>query len=162
MAQWYRICLPMQETQVQSSGSRRSPGEGNGNPLPYSCLGNPMDRGAWRTTVHGVAKSRIQFSDETTTGSLHKEFFVLLGKQYRNFPTICYRKQYLRITENRQFKRENNEVFLALTFLLASHAAAANSWGLGDTTLREVSVFTWTVIKTINWLSNFCNGLEIY
>ena len=33
----------------------RSPGEGNGNPLRYSCLGNPMDRGAWRTTVYGVA-----------------------------------------------------------------------------------------------------------
>ena len=38
-------------------GSVRSPGEGNGYPLPYSCLGNPMDRGAWRTMVHGVAKS---------------------------------------------------------------------------------------------------------
>ena len=34
----------------------RSPGEGNGNPLRYSCLGNPMDRGAWQATVHGVAK----------------------------------------------------------------------------------------------------------
>ena len=32
------------------------PGEGNGNPLQYSCLENPMDRGAWRATVHGVAK----------------------------------------------------------------------------------------------------------
>ena len=38
--------------------SGRSPGEGNGNLLQYSCLGNPMDRGPWRTTVHGVAKSR--------------------------------------------------------------------------------------------------------
>ena len=38
-------------------GSGRSPGEGNGNPLQYSCLGNPMDRGAWWATVHGVAKS---------------------------------------------------------------------------------------------------------
>ena len=38
-------------------GSERSPGEGNGYPLQYSCLGNPMDRGAWRATVHGVAKS---------------------------------------------------------------------------------------------------------
>ena len=37
-------------------GSRRSPGEGNGNPLQYSCLGNSIDRGAWRATVHGVAK----------------------------------------------------------------------------------------------------------
>ena len=35
---------------------RRSPGEGNGNPLQYYCLGNPMDRGAWRARVHGVAK----------------------------------------------------------------------------------------------------------
>ena len=37
-------------------GSRRSPGEGKGNPLQYSSLGNPMDRGAWRATVHGVTK----------------------------------------------------------------------------------------------------------
>ena len=39
-------------------GSGRSTGEGNGNPLQYSCLENPMDGGAWRATVHGVAKSR--------------------------------------------------------------------------------------------------------
>ena len=38
-------------------GSERSPGEGNGNPLQYSCLGNPMDRGAWWATVHGVTKT---------------------------------------------------------------------------------------------------------
>ena len=37
-------------------GSGRSPGEGNSNPLQYSHLGNPMDRGAWRVTVHGLAK----------------------------------------------------------------------------------------------------------
>ena len=36
----------------------RSPGEGNGNPLQYSCLENPMDRGAWWATVHGVARVR--------------------------------------------------------------------------------------------------------
>ena len=39
-------------------GSGRSPGEGNGNPLQYSCLENPMDRGAWWSTVHGVGKSQ--------------------------------------------------------------------------------------------------------
>ena len=44
-------------------GSRRSPGEGNGNPLQYSCLENPMDRGTWQATVHGVTKSWIQLSD---------------------------------------------------------------------------------------------------
>ena len=40
------------------SGLGRSPGEGNGNPLQYSCLENPMDRGDWRVTVHRVAKSQ--------------------------------------------------------------------------------------------------------
>ena len=49
--------LAMQDTQIQSLGREDSPGEGNGNPLQYSCLGNPMDRGAWRATVHVVAKS---------------------------------------------------------------------------------------------------------
>ena len=39
-------------------GSGRSPGGGNGNPLQYSCLGNPMGRGAWRATVHGVTRVR--------------------------------------------------------------------------------------------------------
>ena len=42
------------------SGLGRSPGEGNGNPLQYSCLENPRDRGAWRATVHRVAKSRTR------------------------------------------------------------------------------------------------------
>ena len=37
-------------------GSGRSPGEGNGNPLQYSCLGNPIDQGAWQATVHGVVE----------------------------------------------------------------------------------------------------------
>ena len=41
-------------------GSGRSPGEGNGYPLQYSCLENPMDRVAWRATVHRVAKSQTQ------------------------------------------------------------------------------------------------------
>ena len=44
-------------------GSGRSPGGGNGNPLEYSCLENPMDGGAWWTVVHGVAKSQTQLSD---------------------------------------------------------------------------------------------------
>ena len=39
-------------------GLRRFPGGGNSNPLQYSCLENPMDRGAWQATVHGVAKSQ--------------------------------------------------------------------------------------------------------
>ena len=44
-------------------GSGRSPGEGNGNPFQYSCLGNPKDREAWWATVHRVAKTWTRLSD---------------------------------------------------------------------------------------------------
>ena len=44
-------------------GLGRSPGEGHGNPLQYSCLENPMDKGAWRTTVHEIAKSQTRLRD---------------------------------------------------------------------------------------------------
>ena len=46
-------------------GLGRSSGEGNGNPLQYSCLENPMDGGAWWAKVHGVTKSRTRLSDFT-------------------------------------------------------------------------------------------------
>ena len=45
------------------TGSERSPGEGNGNPLQYSCLENPMDRGAWQAPIHGVVKSQTRLSN---------------------------------------------------------------------------------------------------
>ena len=44
-------------------GLGRGPGEGHGNPLQYSCLENPMDRGAWWALIHGVAKSQTRLSD---------------------------------------------------------------------------------------------------
>ena len=44
-------------------GLRSSPGGRNGNPLLYSCLENPIDRGAWQATAHGVAKNGTQLSD---------------------------------------------------------------------------------------------------
>ena len=57
----------MQETQVWSlAGSGKSSGGGNGNPLQYSCLKNPMDRGAWRATVQRVTKSWTQLSEHKT------------------------------------------------------------------------------------------------
>ena len=55
-------------------GLGRSPGEGNGNPLQYSCLENSMDGGAWWATVRGVAKDRTRLSDFT---SLHGTYKVL-------------------------------------------------------------------------------------
>ena len=52
----------------------RSPGEGNGNPIQDSCLGNPVDRGAWWATVHGVAKE-----SDTTQQLNHKQDSILWG-----------------------------------------------------------------------------------
>ena len=59
--QWLRLCLPLQGVC----------GEGNGTPLQYSCLENPMDRGAWWAVVHGVAKSQTRLSDFTFTFHSH-------------------------------------------------------------------------------------------
>ena len=56
-------------------GSGRFPGGGNGNPLQYSCLGNPMEGGSWWATVHGVTKS------QTRLGNFHL---------HRLFPSLCY------------------------------------------------------------------------
>ena len=61
MAQIVKILPTMQETRVESLGWEY-PGERNGNPLQYSCLENPMDRGAWQATVHEVAKGRTQLT----------------------------------------------------------------------------------------------------
>ena len=56
-------------------GSGRSPGEGNGNPLQFSCLENSMHRGAWWATVHGVEKGRTRLSTHTQTHTtvVHKD-----------------------------------------------------------------------------------------
>ena len=56
---------------IPGSGSGRSPGEGNGKPLQYTCLENAMDGGAWWAAVHGVARSRTRLSDFPFTFHFH-------------------------------------------------------------------------------------------
>ena len=55
---------PANAGDIRNAGSNpglgRSPGEGNGNPLQYSCLENPMDRGAWQATIYKITKSRTE------------------------------------------------------------------------------------------------------
>ena len=64
VARWVQNPPAMQETQETCLGSipewKRCPGGGHGNPLQYSCLEHPMDRGDWQTTVHRVTKSQTQ------------------------------------------------------------------------------------------------------
>ena len=74
-------------------GSGRSPGEGNDNPFQYSCLENPMDRGAWWATVHGVAKSRTRLSDFTSlhfNKHLHSLSCKVLLKYLVPYKKLCY------------------------------------------------------------------------
>ena len=59
-------------------GLGRSPGEGNGNPLQYSCPENPMDGGAWQATVHKVSKSRTRLSDFTFSFTLTLTLVILI------------------------------------------------------------------------------------
>ena len=72
-------------------GSGRFPGEGNGNPLQYSCLGNPIDRGAWWAIVHGVTKSWIRLRDNTTICIL-----LRYPSSYTHSLAVCSRANNLR------------------------------------------------------------------
>ena len=66
-------------------GLRRSPGGGHGNPLQYSCLENPMDRGAWWAAVHGIIKSRTQPTDreQHSTCLLTKKCYINNCNNYK-------------------------------------------------------------------------------
>ena len=63
-------------------GSRRSPGEENGNPLQYSCPGNPMNRGAWQATVHGISKELDMNERTHTLGKNGNQHMLNLGSVY--------------------------------------------------------------------------------
>ena len=112
LAQMVNICLQCRRCGFDPRLGR-SPGEENGYPLQYPCLENSMDRGAWQTTVHGVAKGQIRLSDfhfqweiniylkhfkqnktkislndhnASLCSWLFKDLLWLVGKWVRNFP----------------------------------------------------------------------------
>ena len=63
-------------------GLGRSPGGGRGNPLLYSCLENPMDRGAWQDTVHGVAESQTRLKRLSKQDTCYRGLFSCLDGEY--------------------------------------------------------------------------------
>ena len=76
--------------------SERSPGEGNGNPLQYSFLENPTDRGAWRATVHGVTKTEVMteatfiFTETELKHQGNAQFVHMWRQQQKNLWRLCY------------------------------------------------------------------------
>ena len=70
-------------------GSQISPGEGNGNPVQYSCLENSMDRGVWQATIHGVTKSRKQLSNQ------HFHFHCSMEKNIKSIFSYTHTQIYI-------------------------------------------------------------------
>ena len=88
VAQMVENVPAVEETWVWSPGLGRSPEEGNGYPLQYSCLENSMDRGAWQATIHGVAKSQTQLSSLIL--SLHFSLDLKCLKYFRILVSITW------------------------------------------------------------------------
>ena len=97
---WWRICLPMHRRREFDPQVRRSPGGGHGNPPQYSCLENPMDRGAWPATVmgsrrvgHDLVTKKQQWLSETP---LHKtvKLSYSTGSHFSFFPHLKLRKRW--------------------------------------------------------------------
>ena len=88
MAQTVGNLPAMQETQVQSLGWEGSLREEVGNPLQYSCLENPMDRGAWQATVRGVTQSQTQLKGLSSSGIGVMDCVSLYGTQESHSETV--------------------------------------------------------------------------
>ena len=82
-------------------GLGRSPGEGNSNPLQCSCLGNPLDRGAWQATVHAVAKSRTRQSTHMHTHTHTHKSQAMAYTEWESAPILWVQ------TKRRELSVEN-------------------------------------------------------
>ena len=121
VAQWYRIHLPMQETGDVGliSGLGRSSGEGNGNPLQYSCLENSMDRGVWRATVHGATKNRTGLSNWALTPSGVPHAYFICGDE----PWHA-----VRLTHEEVLRRQDSHLLVCTTLWWFSNKPAKRIW----------------------------------
>ena len=125
------------------SGSGRSPGEGNGNPLQCSCLENPMDRGAWRAAVHGLIPELDTTEPLNNNACRLPSFFSCV------FPMIIPRSLWLVCTDSmRPFYRWETEV-LRSVFCSISYS----SWETWE------SSFIFLILSFMFWLRNFPSTL---
>ena len=116
-------------------GLGRSPGEGNGYPLPYSCLENPKDRGAWRATVHGFAKSRIRLSD----------FHSLIHIQTHNLVQTLMFTWVTRITG----------MCVHIELLSLHSSAVGTAWDPVSWRARYIHHSQWAKCQTLNYCLTF-------
>ena len=151
-------------------GSERSPGGGNGNLLQYSCLENPMDRGAWPVTVHGIANSQTWLSGWTRTHTCvhaHTHTHRFITKYWRD----CGQEE-KRTTEDEMagwHHRLDGREFEWTPGVGDEQGglACCNSWGCkeSDTTERLnwteqnrlISYWNWEILQLENQESRWCN-----
>ena len=112
-------------------GSGSSPGEGNGSPLQYSCLGNPMDRGAWRATIYEIMKCQAWLSDWAHT---HAEAMAAYHCGY----VKCHR-----IVPFKMVHFLLHEFHFSFFFFLFTKATIQNRNEYKNSTLRFVSSESW-------------------
>ena len=102
VAQRLKRLPAMQETRIRSLGREDCPGEGNGNPLQYSCLENPMDRGAWRATDHRITvKLQNNLANKTRQPKLRNLVLFFVWKDARD----ASKKSFLSYTPQRSGAR---------------------------------------------------------
>ena len=114
------------------SGSGRSPGRGNGNPLQYSCLENPMDRGAWQAIVHRVTKCQSQLKQISTQAPTYVEWIntkVLLCGTENHI-------QYLVINCNAKEYEKN--IYVCITESLGYTAAISTTLQTNYTSIKQI------------------------
>ena len=129
-------------------GSGRSPGEGNGNPVQYYCLENPMDRGVWQATVYGVAKSQTRLSDFTqhfskclVTICFHKEFQILQAIQ------ISVYQRFTQVLKDLEFFSAQLFELLSMSIRFSSIPSRIQRWMTFCDLFFQPSVCCNTIIK---------------
>ena len=139
-------------------GSGRSPGEGNGNPLQYSCLENPMDRRAWWATIHGVAKNWTRLSNFTSL-----EFQAVTTSVSRGLPQLPPNQNpssHFCTLEQRRlilFEHKADRVTSLLKTLqqVPQHLVLKSLTGLGS------SHFCCSILPSMPWPPGFCCSLRV-
>ena len=129
------------------TGIGRSPAEGNGNPLQYSCLENSMDRGVWQATVKGVTKSRTQLSTHTCT-MVRWNILLSPGKRH---PELSGKGRIMKKSRPTQCKFCQHS-----SLLLFMDKSQCIFWVLSS---GKTESFSWETqfFMNINNLKNFCS-----
>ena len=142
-------------------GLGRSPGEGTGNPLKYSCLENSMDRRAWRATICGVAKSQTQCSNWALTHPHISRMVIFgLGFQDKLYPfALCRQKKTKTKTKTKKQKNPIEYLYILYMLLFQLVGYVRLFCDLMDCSLPDSSVDGISQASILKWVAIFFSGI---